>query len=261
MAKDEEDEVIAQHPEIRRTELVQYTLGELADPTAFETRLENDPEAKQRLEAVEAGHAEAAKHLNVATDTARILARLEAEETKPSWVRKWWPAAALVTALAAVPLVVLQGPGETSTTRTKGLAPALELYVDDPSGPRRAEDGVHLGEGDAIQFKYRADGHAYLFVLSVDEAGRISPLYPDVPTESIAVEPDGTNVLEGSIILDDVVGAERIFAVFSKAPLAFGDLEAAIETNRRDGTDVTALPQLGIGRDDVFETSVLIIKE
>lgn len=265
MANDEEDDVMRDvigAEGIRRHELVQYALGEMDDTSkrALEGRLAADPAAQERLQSIEIGHAAAADHLNVAVDSAKILERLDAPE--PSRLAKWWPAIGLVAALAAVPVVVLtQDPTTGSSTRTKGLAPTLELYVNELGGPRRADDGVHLGEGDAIQFKYRADGHRFLFVLSVDEAGRISPLYPDAPTESIAVNPAGLNVLDGSIILDDVVGPERIFAVFSKAPIPYGELEAAIETTRRSGTDVTSLPEIGLRRDDVVETSVLIIKE
>lgn len=255
--RDEEDAVTVAGA-IRWTELCRYDLDEMeADERAsFEARLAEDPSAKARLDALRAGHRTAQARLNVPADTARILERLEAPKR-----RSWLPALFVAAAAAAGAVVVIGTQEGPATTRTKGLAPALQMYVNDMSGPRLVSDGVRLEEGDAIQFRYRADGRPYLFVVSVDAAGAVSPLYPDAPTQSIRVDPEGTNVLEGSVILDDAVGPERVHAVFSRTPLRFDELKTAIDRARAGGTDVTSLPRIGIERDDVLEASVLIIKE
>lgn len=249
---------------IRLAELTRYVLDELSDAERadLERRVAASPEAQTRLEAVRAGHAAALERLDVANDSARILERLEAaEETKKV---AWWKFAIpmFAAAAAAIALVPLTSDPTGPTTRTKGVTrPALEMYVNGPAGPQLAADGARLGEGDAIQFRYDAAGHPFVFVVSVDGRGTISPLYPDLPTTSIEVEPSGKHVLDGSIILDDAVGPERIYAVFSKRPLTYADLENEIREARENGTDITTLQQIGLQREDVAETSVLIIKE
>jgi hypothetical protein len=91
-------------------------------------------------------------------------------------------------------------------------------------GPEQA-----LHAGDQIQFLYHAAGHAFVVVVEVDGAGAVTALQPGEHPESWPVQASGTHVLPGSIILDEAVGPERVFAVFSDAPLP---VEVVVEAVR-----------------------------
>jgi hypothetical protein len=79
--------------------------------------------------------------------------------------------------------------------------------------------------------------------------------------ESLAISPTGTHVLEGSVILDDARGDERIFALFSEKPLSYAEVQSAVKVELGKERDVTRLRMLDVGRDDVDEATVLIHKE
>lgn len=196
--------------------------------------------------------------------SAQILERLDAEPERPAalawWRRPWLPAMAAAAALFAV-APSMMGPDTTPTTREKGGGVGLVMFVKDAHGIRRADDGERLREGDQVQFRYAASGLGHLFVVSVDSRGVVAPLYPEDPTQSIDVEAEGTHVLEGSVILDDAVGPERFFALFSETPVRFAEIDEAVRAARAEVADVTGLSALPLGRDDVLQASVRIVKE
>ncbi|MBK8011134.1 MAG: DUF4384 domain-containing protein [Deltaproteobacteria bacterium] len=145
--------------------------------------------------------------------------------------------------------------------RMKG-GPSLEMYVDRPQGPEAAPDGVRLREGDRVQFRYKAAGHGYLFVVSIDARGVISPLYPDHPGTSLAIDATRRKILEGSVILDGAIGPERFLAFFSDQPLSFAVLEARLESILRQGRKaIDAEAPLFSPDENVDVASILIIKE
>jgi hypothetical protein len=265
---------------VRRHELMRHRFGELAheDSVRIQGHIGECAFCQARLREIEAedNAFRAANDAGVAS--AQILERLEAREAPRTgilnrpwerlgaaslWTGRFRPlTAALVIVLCAVPATVLWIKAHPEkTTRTKGGV-ALEMFVKDAVlGARPAPDGTTLKEGDQIQFRYRADGKRYVFVVSVTDQGVFSPLYPDRPSASIEVTPSGTHVLDGSVILDDAHGPERIIALFSDRPLTFDDVKAAIEANLRKETSVTRLQALELGLDDVEPATVLIQKE
>jgi len=86
-----------------------------------------------------------------------------------------------------------------------------------------------------------------------------TPLYPEVPGESLKVAPDGEHVLEGSVILDDAKGPERIFAFFSDQPLTYQEVVGQLKEVVPPGSDLTELDGVEVKGADL--ESVLIIKE
>lgn len=255
-----------QHQHVRLLDLRRLHFEEVEGPEAeaLLARVQACPECSARLAALRQEAQAFLQEVNVGVESAHVLTRVDAPAPRRArwWARPWVPAVVAAAALIGV-LTALPSPQEPGapTTRLKGGGPGLVMFVKDASGVHRGEDGARLEAGDQVQFRYDAGGRRHLFLISVDAAGVVSPLYPDTPTESIAVEPEGVHVLEGSVILDDAVGPERFFAVFSNAPLAYADLAAAASRGLADGGPVTDLSALPLGREDVAQASVLIVKE
>jgi hypothetical protein len=144
------------------------------------------------------------------------------------------------------------------TVRTKGANGVhLSLFVNRPGGPVLAEPGTALRAGDQIQFRYAAAGHRYVYVVSVDGRHAITSLYPSSEGTSVAIEPGGERVLPGSIILDDALGPERVFAFFSATPLTYAEVQARV-TRGLEGADVQALDR--VEWEGLDQTSVWFLK-
>ncbi len=246
----------------RLHELRRLAYGELdvEAERALRRRLESNPEASVRLrqlmdEATEFERVEA----SVDAFSAAVLERLERSDDQPpprAASAPWGLAHALrppkivgwaVAAAAAMSLWLVVAPEAPEPgVRTKGgressppageaqcaqtPCPHLEMFVKDHDGIRPGLDGVRLRDGDWVQFRYRASGHSHLFVVSLDDDGVLTPLYPDHFGSSVVIRSEGRHVLSGSIILDDAIGPERIYAFFSGHPLSFEEVERAMDS-------------------------------
>jgi hypothetical protein len=99
------------------------------------------------------------------------------------------------------------------------------------------EDGAPLVAGDAIRFAFDLDrehdvgpgGVRYALVVSIDGARRLSVYYPYGGAASAPIDPAAPRVvLDGSIVLDDTPGPERIWAVISDRPIPVAELSARL---------------------------------
>lgn len=253
-------------------------LAELApqDELALSKQAGNCASCQARLHSMAKERERFLNETDILKESRAVLDRLTAQTSPPSWRDKlanlWRPQILAPLAAAAILLVVVlpRLPNQTDGlgNRTKGskgmvmpppLEPkiALKMYVKDRNGYHTGESGEVLKEGDQIQFRYNAGGHRYLIIASLDGRGLLSPLYPDTPTQSIQVRSNGLHVLDGSVILDDAVGPERIFALFSDAPIQFQELQAALHKH----PNAKNVERLDLKRDDVDETTIMIIKE
>jgi hypothetical protein len=84
----------------------------------------------------------------------------------------------------------------------------------------KVSDGERLAPGDALRFVLSATGLPYVMVLSIDGAGKSSVYYPYQGEASAEVVGQGPVSVPGSIVLDQAPGPERLFALYSKQPLA-----------------------------------------
>lgn len=235
----------------RRHTLERWALGELPEPEALvvSEHVTGCAHCTTRLRALEAERAEhlAASPAEIAS--AQILARLE-RAPEPSGWRAWWASTSWASR-AWAPLVVLTlvlvytmpRPQPGGDNRTKGGGgPTLAMYVNRPEGPVRAEPGVTLSAGAQVQFRYTAAGRRYVYLVSVDGRRAITPLAPADGGMSVPIEPTGDHVLPGSIILDDAVGAERVFAFYTDVPMSFELVQTALSRALDDhGGDAEAL--------------------
>ena len=249
--------------------LRRYHFGELAPSEAAQVKeaLEKDEQAAARLAQIQAEEKLFLERVDLNTESVAVIERLH--QSPPSLldrIRKLLVGRTFQAATAAVLLVVLipvglwWTPNPKGPNRTKGSV-QLEMFVKGQSGVQPGIDGMTLQEGDQVQFRYQAVGRNYLFVVSVDDDGVVSPLFPDSPSQSIAVRSDGKRVLDGSIILDDAVGPERFFAVFSDRPISFEDIKKAVGRSAADQPDLKALQRLDFNPQDIDQASILIVKE
>ena len=154
------------------------------------------------------------------------------------------PAAGLVLVLAAAPLVVRQMIDAGAVREKGGIG--LRVFVKTADGSRPAMQGERLRAGDAIKFAVSPGGQRYVMVVNVEETGKVTRYYPR-DEQSAPTDPHREAVLPTSITLDDYHGVERVYAVFSDKPLAFGDVAAAVRkaagpSGRFDPRAVDALP-------------------
>jgi hypothetical protein len=83
---------------------------------------------------------------------------------------------------------------------------------------------------DAINFTASTDRPAFLAIISVDGGGKVSVYYPEGRTAApLRVGRD--QVLRLSVVLDDVLGLERLVGVFCDRPIPIDQLEAAVAHN------------------------------
>jgi hypothetical protein len=133
-----------------------------------------------------------------------------------------------VAAVFCVWLVASRGRHE-GEIRTKGR-PALAFFVKHGDAVREGVPGEAVSPNDAINFVVSTEQPAFLAIISVDGAGKVSVYYPEGATAAaIAVGRD--HVLPRSVLLDDTLGPERVVGVFCDQPMVVAELAAAVARN------------------------------
>lgn len=192
-----------------------------------------------------------------------VLAQVRAESHRRAGRgpnTRWLVPAAAACAAVLVLLGVLLPRSQAPGVRTKG-AVEISLYLMRGDRVRPALPADRFQQGDRIQFVYSSPGQRYLFLVSLDDAGRVANFNYRATPHSVAIEPGVEQVLEGSIILDEAPHAERIFALFSDQPLAWDEVhQAALRAwqaaARADG-DVVSIERLPI---NLPQASILLRK-
>jgi hypothetical protein len=241
--------------------------GETSERQAIQTHLDDCEPCRQVLEELEgAGAAFSERH-----DRAGFLAHVRDGAEQPDkgagWLallsRGWLAGAAAAAAMLVVVLV---------------LAPWRNDPIDQPdSGVRIKADELNLGymimehqepvvagadrilhPGNRIQFRLSAPRGGFVHIVSVDAAGQVSVYFPR-PGETPEEYPGGSGrPVPGSVILDETLGQERVFALICEAPLSRAKLAERI---RRLASD----PRLLIDREqlevDCLQTSLVLVKE
>ncbi len=194
--------------------------------------------------------------LSAAPSFAALAAEVErAAEVKRAprpratvWSKPWLAGlGAAAAAAAAVVLVFFReppqplvpaGPGtqtqagnqQASSTRSKG-GPHIAFFIKRGARVSVGHSGAVVHPGDRLRFAYSSDAPRYLALFNLD-AKRASVYYPrGRAAERVAAGRD--IALDFSIELDDVIGSERVFAVFCEAPFQVEPLRRALADNRR----------------------------
>jgi hypothetical protein len=186
-----------------------------------------------------------------------------------SWRR--WALLLPVPAAAALATVLLMSKGDRPAdllsgdgdqTQIKGGGPGsigLTVFLGAAEGARVLGDGDSVPASAAIRFKVQPTKACSLWVVSVDAQGEVSRLYP--ASGETGAEMSRGGALPGGAVLDGRRGPERIFALCTQRPIAFGDVERAVRNaiGRDEGTvrAITNVPGLP---DGTSQATVLIEK-
>jgi hypothetical protein len=155
-------------------------------------------------------------------DRARGAAR---RSTRWAWLGG---AAGAAAAAAALLLVLGRSPLLPSgdTVRSKGTS-RVGFFVKHAGVVRRGNERERVSPGDALRFVVTSSVASYVAVLSRDGAGQVSVYHPAGPVAA-RVEPGVERPLDQSVVLDDVLGEERVYALACSEPVAVAPLSEGL---------------------------------
>jgi hypothetical protein len=141
--------------------------------------------------------------------------------------RRLWIGTALVSLVLATLLLAArstpEGDPPVSGSPTLGIAARRGARVF-PVTP-----GGRVRPGDQIRFVLERVKYPYSLIASVDGAGRPNIYVPYEGKESVPVTPADQVELAGRIVLDDHLGPERFFALYSRRPLPAESVRRALQ--------------------------------
>jgi hypothetical protein len=234
-----------QQPPVSDARLERYRLGELPDAerTALDERLPGDEALRDRLARLEQSDREIADRYpapEMAAAIRRRAAALDAEAraaARPP-ARSWLaPIALAATAcLCAVVAVSLWSrlPAREDTT-IKGGEPSLVIHRRVGAGSEELRRGATARQGDALRIGYRAGGHTYGAIVSIDGRGNLTPHLPRTGDRSAALQPSGTVFLDFAYELDDAPRWEAFYFVASDTPFDLEPVRQAISRSAASG--------------------------
>lgn len=259
-----------------RTHLSEFELARLLLPES----------ATHEVSAHLAACAECRERLALATASAetfraevfpRTLPRVR-DRVAGSARRPWqWPtlvfAAASVAMVALLFVVFPRGGDGSSTVIEPGVgffgeppvliakgAPQLEVFGLRDGRVFPVSNGERMFPGDRIRFVVTSAELRYLLIASIDAVGKVSVYHPYDGAESALVPDSGRVELPGSIVLDDTLGPERIYGLFSSAPVPADRVVGALESIRAGDHRAIRTRRHLDGRGEL-QVSLLIEKE
>ncbi len=132
----------------------------------------------------------------------------------------------IAMAATCAAILVLGPRPQTSATRSKGTA-RLGFFIEHGDEVRPGGPGETVRPGDTLSFTLSNDRRVYVAVLSRDGAGLASIYFPAAPIAE-AVEPGLDVLLPLATVLDDTLGAERLYGLVCEAPVALEPLRRAL---------------------------------
>lgn len=120
--------------------------------------------------------------------------------------------------------------GPVQGTRLKG-GPSIGYYIKSGTQVQLGEDHSHLVPNDAVRFTYSSSDDHYLVIASRDGANAISIYYAE-GEHGAFVEKGSNTLLSESVILDNVLGKERVYGFFCEHSVSVAAVRAALTTNK-----------------------------
>ena len=251
-------------PTISDIGLERYRLGELepAERRAIEERLVGDEALRARLSSLEQSNREIVERYP-AREMAQALRRRQAAEGRsaeagrqgegrPAW--RGWLVPAVATAACACLVVV----AASIWTRQPALEDATlkggtgSLVVHRRVGERSEEltRGATARQGDQIRIGYRAAGHAYGAIVSIDGRGNLTQHLPRSGDRAAALRRSGTVYLDFAYELDDAPRWEVFYFVTSDAPFDLEPVRRAVVRAADEGASPSSTLDLprGLGQ-------------
>lgn len=168
----------------------------------------------------------AAKAKRAAAETGSRIAGSGRREAGPvTRMLRTASGVALAAGIAAVAIFV-QPPRTEPDGRVKGEG--LTVYVRHTDG--RVDEvlpGSRLAPGDSIRFEVSSAREGYLAVFGVDSTPAVTTYVPASGNAPLLLGRGSKQLLEGSIVLDDSSGAERVVAFLCRERMAVSALADA----------------------------------
>lgn len=224
--------------------------------------VESCPACRERYESARGAYEHFEQHVHPRTVT-RVTGQERAQTgTSTKW-SPWWAPALALTGAATMALLLLRpfsraAPSSSDDVILAKGSPIFTIYARRAGQVFAVDTGARLEPGDALRFTAEAGGYPFLLIASVDAANHATIYFPYQGDKSAPIGRDHF-ADDGSIVLDDTRGPERIFALFSnraiEAVLAKRSLTAVGE---RGADAIRAATRLDVPAD--FQTSILIEK-
>jgi hypothetical protein len=152
--------------------------------------------------------------------------------------------------LGAKPL--LQGhPGQAGNhfNGIKGSAGISVRVAPAREGPQREASQAapeSLQPGERVRVGYEPDGHAFVFVFSIDDQGHVSTLYPEIGKSLPVIHGEGFRYFPDSLEFTGI-GWERLIVALSDEPLSPEQVEqAASAALRQAGGELGKMGHVGL---------------
>ena len=182
------------------------------------------------------------------------------DKNAPRRRRPWMWLLAVAPAAAAFALFISlrpSGPPEGYVGEKGGMS--LVAYVEAPGGAKAVVEGQAVRPSAALRFTVGGAARCNLWIVSVDESGQISRIYPTQGDQGAKVS--GNRIaLPGGAVLDGRPGLERFYGMCTSEPVAYGKVVECVREAVQTATDVRkgpAIPGLPKGS---RQASVLVEK-
>jgi hypothetical protein len=230
--------------------LERYRLNELPpfDAAQLAREIDRDGQLRERLAAMDRSDEQLRDHVQ------QLRSRMAGRDApRRARAMRWQvPAAVAVGAVLVMavwqtrPSITPTSPPETAD-RIKGGAdsgrPALAVYRRTRDGSEQLADGSVVHAGDLIRVGYRAAGHSYGVIVSIDGRGAVTMHLPPAGDHAARLKNDPTVLLEQAYELDDAPRWERFYFVtgdmaFDAAPVLKAAQTAADAGRQRPPADL-----------------------
>jgi hypothetical protein len=161
---------------------------------------------------------------------ARMIMETVRQRRSPSRsLRRWlrYLAPVLLVPAAALFLLVVRPALPSHTGEVKGRI-IVETYCKRDGKIFPVADGGEFFAGDQLRFAYTQDRPGYLLVFGVDDAGTIFPYYEENRLVGTPIQAGARVFLPGAVELDSHKGWERIYLIWTEAPLNDAAVRAAV---------------------------------
>ena len=172
--------------------------------------------------------------------TLDAVVEKNAARRRSPWL--WLLAAAPAAAAIALFVSVRRGEPPEGYVGEKG-GMSLVAYVNAPGGAKTVGEGQAVSPSAALRFTVGGAGGCNLWIVSVDESGQISRIYP--AEGNAAANVSGNRItLPGGAVLDGRPGFERFYGVCTPEPLAYDKMVQSLRDAVQTAADVRKGPAL-----------------
>ncbi len=235
-------------------ELRRFRIGELPPERSREIadHVPGCDACQARLAAIDAEAARFRESISFERFAAGVASAGRTARRRPR-IPRWVPPAMALAAAAGVVLALsvrpatVTGPAPAGANRVKGGGAAVDFYVGGEGTPRLAGAAERLAAGERVRIGYHPGPYRYLAVVSVDDGGEVSRLYPTGGESLPVTRGRGAETLLPSSVAFSGHGPERVVVVLTRRPVPVSRVARKVKAAwRAAGGDVTHLGPLDL---------------